>query len=163
MSSVTDSDHTQPNLPLTNSVLASSGAVRAAHAKRISEDLRRLGVTRYGLHRLASRYLPNVIHLDEQLGGVVYGRQEIGSVMLVATDRRVIFIDKKPLFINEDEIRYGVVSGVSFSHAGFGTTVTLHTRIRDYRIHTFNQKCAMRFVEYIEARCLENKNERKEQ
>jgi hypothetical protein len=127
----------------------------ASHSARIKRELSALGVTKYGLLKQESRYLPNLIHPSEQLGGVVYGRHEDGSVMLVATDRRVIYVDKKPLFVNEDEITYDVVSGVSFSHVGVGSTVTLHTRIKDYRIRTLNQKCAKRFIAYIESRRLE--------
>ncbi len=129
-----------------------------SHEKRIKQELQALGVSRFGLWRLESRYLPHIIHSDERLEGVVYGRHEDGSVMLVATDRRVIFLDKKPLFIDKDEITYDVVSGVSYSSVGFGATVTLHTRVKDYSIRTFNQKTAEQFVHYIEYRCLEHKD-----
>jgi hypothetical protein len=109
---------------------------------------------------MESEYLPAIIHPDEEIGGVVYGHHPEGFAMLVATDRRIIFLDKKPMFEVEDEVTYDVVSGVSIGHAGFGSTVVLHTRIKDYPIRTYNLKCAYGFVEYIEARCLEHKNER---
>jgi Bacterial PH domain len=121
-----------------------------SHRSRVLEELRNLGVSKGSLSTMESRYLPTIIHPDEHIGGVVYGDGEEGFVMLVATDRRIIFLDKKPFFINEDEINYGVVSGVKYSHAGFGTTITLHTRIKDYKIMTFNKKCAEGFVKYIE-------------
>lgn len=130
------------------------------HRKRVRRDLKKLGVSRFGLSTMESDYLPKLIHTDEAIGGVVYGHHPDGFAMLVATDRRVIFLDRKPLFENEDEITYDVISGVSFGHAGFGSTVTLHTRVKDYPIKTYNQKCAHRFVEYIESRCLEHKNRR---
>ncbi len=129
-----------------------------SHYDRVTQELRDLGVSKVALKRMESRYLPNIIHSDEHLGGVVYGHHEDGYAMLVATDRRIIFLDKKPLFVNEDEITYNVVSGISYGHAGFGTTVKLHTRIKDYTIRTYNKKCAESFVEYIESRCLEHES-----
>jgi hypothetical protein len=126
------------------------------HEQRIKQELRELGVSRYGLLKLESRFLPRIIHKGEHIMGVVYGSHQEGSVMIVATDRRIIVLDKKPLFVNEDEISYVVVGGVSFSHAGLGTTVTLHTRTKDYTVQTLNQQCARGFVEYIERRCLEH-------
>lgn len=126
------------------------------HKNRIRSELRKAGVTPWGLLLSESRYLPQVIHPDEHIGGVVYGRHEAGTVMLIATDRRVIFLDKKPLFINEDDLTYDVVSGVSFGHAGIGSTVALHTRIKDYTIRTLNSRAAERFVQFIELRCLEH-------
>jgi hypothetical protein len=127
-----------------------------SHRKRVMRDLKSLGLSRVGLGSMEGHYLPHVIHPDEQIGGVVYGHHKNGFAMLVATDCRIIFLDKKPLFVNEDEINYYVVSGVSFSHAGFGSTITLHTRIKDIQLQTLNRKSAEGFVEYIESRSLEH-------
>lgn len=126
-----------------------------SHTERVKEELQALGVSRFGLMRMESRYLPNIIHPNETIGGVVYGSHEDGSVMIVATDRRIIFLDKKPLFVNEDEMSYAMVGGISMSHAGWGTVVTLHTRLKDYKLRTYNRKCAQGFMRYLEMRSLE--------
>lgn len=131
------------------------------HQKRVRRELKQLGVSWFGMSTMESAYLPTIIHPDEHIGGVVYGRHPDGFAMMVATDRRILFIDRKPLFENEDEITYDVVSGVSYGHAGLGSTVTLHTRIKDYPIRSYNRKCAHGFVEYIEERCLEHSNSRR--
>ncbi len=120
------------------------------HRQRIKQELKDLGASKAGLSSMEAHYLPNLIHVDEHIGGVIYGDHADGFVMLTATDCRVIFLDVKPFFINEDEINYGVVSGVRYGHIGFWTTITLHTRIRDYTIRTYNKKCALGFVKYIE-------------
>lgn len=129
------------------------------HKQRVYDELQKAGLPRYELLRMESRYLPHIIHDSEHIGGMVYGHHKDGFAVIVATDMRVIFLDKKPLFINEDEITYRAVSGVSFNHAGPGAMVTLHTKIKDYPIQTLNERCAEKFVEYIEARCLENKTQ----
>ncbi len=121
---------------------------------RILSELKKLGVGRYGLLRLSSRYLPKVIHPFEHIQAVVYGRNREGSVMLVATDSRIIYLDKKPMFINYDEVTYDVVAGVTYGHVGLSSTVNLHTRMGDYKMKTINTRCADRFVNYIEWRCL---------
>ncbi len=126
------------------------------HQKRILEDLKRLGATKFELMTSETNYLPKIIHHKEQLGGVAYGHHELGYSMLVATNRRIIFLDKKPFFANVDDVTYEVVSGVSLSHAGFGSTLVLHTRIKDYKLLTMNDKSSAIFVDYIEMRCLEH-------
>ena len=128
------------------------------HYKRVIQDLRNLGATPRATLSLAGRYLPSIIHPHEQLRGVVYGRCKGIFSMLVATDRRILFLEKKPLFTDEDEISYYMVGGVSYSKAGIGATVTLHTRIKDFVIKTLNEHCVDGFVRYIEARCLEQQN-----
>lgn len=125
------------------------------HINRVRDQLVAAGVSRLAFNSLEGKYLPFVIHEDEHIGGAVYGRCADGFAMLVATDRRVIYLDKKPFFVNEDEITYDVVSGVSLSSGGIGTTVSLHTRIKDFVMHSLNEVAARNFVEYIESNWLE--------
>lgn len=122
---------------------------------RVKEELKRAGITKYGLLKSESRYLPKIMHEDEHIGGVVYGQYGGGSAMLIATDHRVIFLDRKPLFTTTDELTYDIVSGVKHDSAGILNTVVLHTRIADYTIRYANGKCANQFVKYIESRRLE--------
>ncbi len=126
----------------------------AAHKKRIKQALRDLGMSRVGLAMMESRHLPRVIHKSEHLGGVMYGHSKDGNAMLVATNKRVIYLDKKPLFIDMDEISYNVISGINTTSAGLDTIVTLHTRIKDYSIRGFNKNCAQIFTRFIEQHCL---------
>lgn len=122
------------------------------HERRIFEELKNLGMTHQGLATMETHYLPSIVGETEHICGVLYGHHQDGFAMLVATDQKVIFLDKKPLFVNEDEISYYVVSGVRLNRAGFGTVVTLHTRIKDFKIRTFNKRCADGFMRYIESR-----------
>ena len=124
------------------------------HIQRVRRELEGFGLGRYAMRSPESHYLPYVIRVNEHLGGVTYGWHEGNLVMMVATDQRIIFLDKKPLFISQDDITYDVVSGVSFAHAGIGSTVTLHTRIRDYKIRSFSLRSAEGFVRYIELHCM---------
>lgn len=113
-------------------------------------------MTSYGFMKGESKELPHVVHEDEHIGGVVYGQIGSGnSAMLVATDKRVIFLDKRPLFMTTDELTYDVVSGVKSASAGLFNSLTLHTRINDYILRFVNAKCAHNFVKYIEHKRLE--------
>lgn len=123
--------------------------------RRVSTALSNLGVGYWAWWHSEIRRLPAIIEPDEYIGGVVYGYQGLNFVLLVATDRRVIFLDSKPLFTDEEEVSYDVVSGISYDHLIF-TTLTLHTRVKDYRLVAFNTHCAQGFKRYIEQRALEH-------
>lgn len=131
------------------------------HEQRVYAELKNAGLSKLALASMETHYLPRLIHADEHIEGAVFGYQEVGFSMLVATNWRVIFLDRKPLFTNTDEVHYQVVSGVKNNHAAFGTTVVLHTKVRDYKIFTFNRKSAKRFVGYIELCCMENGYQRR--
>ena len=125
------------------------------HANRINSELKACGAAAYDIVLPETRYMYHIILPDEHIRGSVYGRYELGRGALVATDRRILFIDKKLLFSHFDEIDFTVVGGVSRTRVWFSGVVTLHTRLGDYKIRTFNQKNARNFVQYIGTRFFE--------
>jgi len=134
-----------------------------AHRQRIKNELIAVGVTRFGLKKFAVKYLPEIIHNEEHIKGVVYGRYKenggpaLNEGILIATDLRIIFLDHKPGFTKTDEITYDVVSGIKRTMAIF-SAVTLHTRVGDFTIRFANSKCAAIFTKYVEKRRLEKTN-----
>ena len=124
--------------------------------KRVRDELKAVGVGSIGLRTPESKGLARILHADEHIGGVVYGRYSGGLAWLIATDQRVIFLDRKPFYTTTDELTYDVVSGVQSTHAGPFVSVVLHTRLGDYAVRFVNTKCAGIFVHYIEKRRLES-------
>jgi hypothetical protein len=127
----------------------------------MKHDLKALGADEFDLMLPETHALLDIVHGDETIIGIVYGRYKqnnaehaSGRGVLVATDRRILLVDKKPMFLKCDELSYNVVSGVSYSKAGIAGTVTVHSRTGDISIRTYNSKCAGLFVEAIETRCL---------
>lgn len=122
------------------------------HAKRVRKELERAGMTKFGFLKLATIHLPELIHDDEHIEAVVYGRLQgkMDSVMLVATDKRILFLDYKPLYKNADEITYEVVSGVKLTVIGLFAGVVLHTRVKDIALRYVNINCAEIFTKHIE-------------
>jgi len=134
-------------------------SVSKEHRQKIREELLRAGMTKYGLQKGESKNLPEVIHPNEHIGGVIYGRSEGESAMFVATNLRMIFMEHRPFFRINDEIAYKALSGVSRNAQGYFATVTVHTRVGDYTIRFVNKKCASIFVKYIENQRLEETRE----
>lgn len=121
----------------------------ADHQARIKRELSAAGMTTYGQLKMGSRYLPSILAEGEHIGGVVYGRCPNGLAMLVATDKRIIYLERRPFFSSTDDIDYSVVSGVRRTHAVF-SSVDMHTKIGNYNLRFVNPVCANKFVDYIE-------------
>jgi general stress protein 26 len=125
----------------------------------ISKELENAGVTHSRIHPFTNNYLPKVINDDEHIHAAVFGRRKesegfFGFVegVLVATNQRVIFLDHRPGYTTMDEITYDVISGVNISATIFSSSVTLFTKVLDYKISFVNHAAATQFAKYIEGR-----------
>jgi len=125
--------------------------VSPAHKDRIKQELIKAGLSNLTLKRMEARHLPGVINQDEHVMAAIYGLSDNFSAMLVATDRRIIYSERKPFYKMLDEVAYDVVSGVRYNLRGSRANVILHTRIKDYSLRFVSKKTAEKFVEYIES------------
>lgn len=134
-----------------------------AHQQRIAQELKTAGIGAVGQHNSESRHLSELIHIDEHIEGVVYGKYSGGSAMLIATDKRIIFFDRKPLFSTVDELTYDVVSGINVIRQGLFSGLVLHTRVGDYALRYVSPKSAKTFKRYLESHLLEHPTRASEQ
>lgn len=126
-----------------------------AHKDRIAYELQAAGLSRYAMSRPEPRHLHMLIHPDEHIEAAICGAFGSGTGMLVATDRRVIFTNRKPLSSLYDEFTYDVVSGIAVSRIGMLLDVILHTHVGNFRIHTIPNAAHRQFVSHIEQRRIE--------
>jgi general stress protein 26 len=128
------------------------------HNTRVREELIKVGLSNRLLSKMSIKYLPKLIEENENIGGVIYGVYEKNNLaILVATDRRLIFVHRRPFYTTTDEISYNVVSGVKESNLALLAmmNVTLHTRIQDYSFRYVSPKAARVFVDFINRKILE--------
>lgn len=127
-----------------------------AHFLRVQEEIKQSGVSAYGRHKDEAKQLATIIHQDEHIKGIAYGRYENGAAMLVATDKRVIFLDKKPLFQTLDELTYDVISGIKVTQQALFSSLVLYTRVGNYKLRYVNIQSATKFKKYLESHLLEH-------
>ncbi len=125
-----------------------------SHKNRIYQELTNVGIDSLSLFRAEGRYLPSVIYEDEHIGGAIYGLGQGGWCMLVATEKRVIYLDRKPFFTTKDILTYDIVSGIQSNTTGPFSSVTLQTRVGDYALRFVGKRAADVFIKYIESRRL---------
>lgn len=124
------------------------------HAARITADLKKVGVSRYGLLKSETAELPNIIAKDEVIYGCIYGQYGQGSGMIVATDRRVIFLDKKPMHLLLEEMTFDKIIDIGADWQPLFSRVTINGRADKYVFRYVNTRCAHIFVNYLEAAVL---------
>ncbi len=127
-----------------------------AKRRYVFKRLREVGLNWIEILRGEAQYLPLILHDEEKIGGAIAGRSDHGHIMIVATDRRVVVLDYKPLFKEAEDITYYVVAGLDIRSMGPVHTITLQTRLGDFKVTTLYGRAARRFQKYIEQRCIEH-------
>jgi hypothetical protein len=140
----------------TNTVSGLSDAQKKQ--KHIDDQLRQAGLKWWGFLISETKALPALLFDDEIIYGVLCGQSSKGYVALVATDRRILYIDKKPLYLKTEDISYSVINSVTLEWVGLKGIVILHTRVGDYRIRTTNRAAADIFHQYIRSRSVDLQN-----
>lgn len=137
----------------------------SAEKQRIFEELRNAGVSWLGAHRFSGMHLVKVIHHGEHITAAVFGRHReaegfFGMVegMLVATDRRVFYIDHRPGYTTMDEIIYRVVTGINVTNTIPYASLTLFTKIANYTLSYARPRAVKQFADYVEQRMGRDEN-----
>lgn len=123
--------------------------------EHVRTALKRVGMYNRFFGQAEIRELCQVLMSDEKIIGAVNGRYEGGFAMLVATDRRLLLIDKKMMFLNLEDIRYDMISQVEFSARLIDATVTVHTINTVLRLTSIRQAALRRLTSYMQEKVME--------
>lgn len=126
--------------------------------QRIEAELKAVGVKLIGRWIRPGRKLSHVLRDDEHILAAVYGLSAEGTAMLVATDQRIIYVESNVAYYSSDEFGYDTVIGINQHASVLYESLTLFTRIHEYRLTFVNTDCAHRFEQAVEARAVKSAN-----
>ncbi|MDQ3158658.1 MAG: PH domain-containing protein [bacterium] len=106
----------------------------------VDNQLQKLGLTFQFWSKLAVKELPKILVKDEQILGIVNGRYDGGFAILCATDKRLLLIDKKPLFLNFSDFRYDTVAEVDFKYRALNAYLKVQTYGQTFHFRSWSQK-----------------------
>jgi hypothetical protein len=102
------------------------------------------------MHELAKILLPG-----EVVNQCINGQYEGGFAMLAATDIRVLLIDKKPMYLSLEDIRFDMIAEVDYNHNLFNATLRIFTPNQTVRFTGFNQTKMRDFFNFVQKRVME--------
>lgn len=88
--------------------------------------------------RAEVKELCKVLHEDETIYQATNGYYEGGFSLLVATDHRLLLIDRKPMFLTLDSIAYSMIQEVSFNYRLFNSTIHIFTSNKCLDFNSWN-------------------------
>jgi hypothetical protein len=122
---------------------------------QVEEQLKRVGCDFKFWGRSEIRELSNVLMEEETIAQAVNGTYEGGFAMLVVTNYRVLLIDRKPMLLTIEDVRYDMMSEVDFHNRLMGATVRIFTPMRNMVFTSWSNARLRKSVNYIQQRVME--------
>jgi len=120
--------------------------------KQVEEQLKRVGCNFRFWGRPEIRELCNILTDGEVIAQCVNGRYENGGALLCATNHRLLLIDKKPMFLTLEDLRFDMISEIDFSAQLFGSTVHIMTPNKTLTFSAMNQDRLRKVLNYTQQR-----------
>lgn len=106
---------------------------------QVEDQLKRVGCNFRFWCQPEIRELCKILMPGETVAQAVVGRYENGFALLVATDHRLLLIDKKPLFLTLEDIRFDMISEIDYSAQFLDGTLRIMTPNRKLSFMSWNQ------------------------
>lgn len=123
--------------------------------RHVEEQLAQLGCKFRFFARAEVRELPHILMPDETILCAINGRYANGGALLVATNHRLLLIDKKPLFLAVEDIRFDMIAEVDFNARLLSSTARIITPTRELTFTSYNQTRLRELVGNLQARIIE--------
>jgi hypothetical protein len=118
----------------------------------VNDQLKKLGFNIKAFsNRAELRELPNILIPDEEIFECVNGFYEGGAALLVATNIRVLLVDKKPLnFLTVEDLRYDMINQMDYSHRLFGAHITISVGSKNLNFKSYNKSRLRKLINHVQ-------------
>ena len=93
------------------------------------QQIEQLGRRFWLLGRAEIKELRKILTSSEVIYQCIHGYYQGGSGVLVVTNKRVLLIDKRPFYLNLEEISYESIKNVTFSTQFLKATINIRSKV----------------------------------
>jgi hypothetical protein len=121
----------------------------------IEAQLTKLGVRKTFFCKPEIRELQHILMDHEQIVKFVVGRYHGGLAILTATEHRLLLVDKKPLYLTVEDIRYDMISEIDISARLFDATIKIFTVNKQLVFTSVRQQHLRGLATYVQQRVMD--------
>jgi len=122
---------------------------------QVEEQLRRIGCNFKFWGRPEIRELANILLPEEIIAGCTNGRYEGGFALLCVTNMRLLLVDRKPMFLTLEDIRFDMIAEVDYNYRLLDNTVRIITPTRTLVFNAWNAGRLRNIFNYTQQRIME--------
>ena len=116
----------------------------------IRAQLKAAGFKNKWLGWSAIRELPAILTENEIVHRVASGTYPGGHAVMIATNRRILFLDKKPISFIVEDVPYDVISEVEYHINPFNANLTIHCPDKMLTINGISQSQIRLFAVFVQ-------------
>jgi Bacterial PH domain len=124
-------------------------------AQYVEEQLKRLGCNFKFWGRPEIRELTNILVPDEIIAGCANGRYSGGFALLCVTNMRLLLIDRKPMFLTLEDIRFDMIAEIDYSARLLDSTLRIMTPNRTLVFNGWSHHRLRKILNYTQQRVME--------
>jgi hypothetical protein len=126
--------------------------------KSVEKQLKRLKFNSVSWGRAEIAELPSILLENEKIDECVNGIYEGGFALLVATDIRLLLIDKKPLrFLTVEDLRYDMITELDYSHRLMGAQISIAAGSKNLKFRSYNQPRLRELISIVQSSMAQSK------
>lgn len=123
--------------------------------KQLEDQLKRIGCNYRFWGRAELKELAYVLLPGEEVRHCVNGSYEGGFALLAATDQRVLLVDKKPMYLTLEDIRFDMIVEIDFNHRLLNANVRICTPNKELRFVAYNHARLRALFHFVQTRVAE--------
>jgi Bacterial PH domain len=118
----------------------------------VKSQLIRIGFNTSGWTNKAEvRELPHILLPDEEIYECVNGYYEGGFALLVATNVRVLLVDKKPFnFLTVEDLRFDMINEIDYSHRLRTAYISISAGNKNLKFRSYNQARLRKLINHVQ-------------
>jgi hypothetical protein len=121
----------------------------------VEEQLKRIGCNFKFFGRPEIRELAKVLMPDEIIAGCTNGRYEGGFALLCVTNLRLLLVDRKPMFLTLEDIRFDMIAEIDYSARLLDSTLRVMTPNRTLMFKAWSSARLRTILNYTQQRVME--------
>ncbi len=124
-------------------------------SKTVDEQLKRVGCNFTFWGRSEINELSNILMPDEVIAQAANGTYEGGFALICVTQYRVLLVDRKPMLLTVEDLRYDMIAEVDLHNRLLMSTVRILTPMRNLVFSSWSQVRLRKCVNYMQQRVME--------
>ncbi len=128
--------------------------------KSVEKQLKSIKFNLHSWGKSEIRELPHILMSDEVIYECVNGMYEGGFALLVATDSRVLLVDKKPLnYLTVEDMRFEMINELDYSHRLIGAQINISAGAKNLKFKSYNQQRLRKLITHVQHEMAESKKQ----